>query len=101
MAKKSRRIRREEGMREVTAPRVPNSMPTATQTGVARPVTPTPGRQTTRPGRVTETSSRLSQADLNRDFAHVRQDLRKIAILATSLFAILFALAFILPQILG
>lgn len=106
MAKKSRRTRREEGLREVAAPRVPNSLSSATTTTAPRPVStpsipaapraPRPTRATT-----TDSGARLNQADLARDMTNVRQDLRKIVILATALFAILIVLAFVLPQVLG
>ncbi len=106
MAKKSRRTRREEGIREVAAPRVPNSLtsaaapvsrPISTPSIPAAPRAPRPTRTTT----TSDTGGRLNQADLSRDMASVRTDLRKITILATALFAILVILAFVLPQILG
>lgn len=103
MAKKSRRTRREEGLREVAAPRVPNSLSSAT-TSAPRPVsTPTipAAPRAPRPSRTTtDTGARLNQAELSRDMAGVRQDLRKIVILATALFVILIVLAFVLPQVL-
>lgn len=106
MAKKTRRMRREEGIREVAAPRVPNSLssaasPAPTTRPVSTPTIPTAPRAP-RPARtVTDTGARLNQADLSRDMANVGRDLRRITILATALFAILIILAFVLPQILG
>ena len=106
MAKKSRRTRREESVREVTAPRVPNSLSSAATTSAPRSVsTPTipaapRAPRSTRPT-TTESGARLNQADLIRDMTNVRHDLRKIVILATALFAILIVLAFVLPRVLG
>ena len=105
MAKKTRRMRREEGLREVAAPRVPNSLTSAS----AAPSAPRPvgapavaaAPRTPRPTRaVADTGARLNQADLARDMTNVRHDLTRISILAVALFAILIVLAFVLPQIL-
>lgn len=110
MAKKSRSARRAENAREMAAPRVPNAAPVAT---VAAPKVPahanigttasptTRAPRTARPPRTTESAPRLSSADLARDMAFVRYDLRRIGLLATTIFALLIALAFILPRVMG
>jgi hypothetical protein len=105
MAKKTRRARRADSVRDLAPPRVPYSVPVVTGSG-SPPSAPTAAIARPRTGRPTRSSSetttaRLTAADMGREFAYVRQDLKKIAILATSLFAILIALAFILPQVLG
>ncbi len=107
MAKKSRRTRREENMREVAPPRVPNSMPTAsvTTTGLATPTAPVATRPTrpVRPARTAEapTITRFNSAEMERDYAFVRYDLKRILLLASTIFILLIALAFILPRFTG
>lgn len=106
MAKKTRRMRREEGVREAAAPRVPNSLTSASSAPSApRPMSAAPvaaAPRAPRPTRATaDSGARLNQVDLARDMTNVRHDLTRISILAVALFVILIALAFVLPQILG
>jgi hypothetical protein len=110
MAKKTRRMRREEGVRDIEAPRVPNSLTTAPTAGprpssvgapprIAAPLAPP---RATRAGRPTvETAARLGEGELTREFSHVRRDLVKISILAVALITLLVVLTFVLPQVLG
>jgi hypothetical protein len=110
MAKKTRSMRRAENARESAAPKVPNSTPVATVTAPKVPPSTnvasaqsqtTNAKRTARPTRTSETAPRLTSADLARDMAFVRYDLRRIGILASTIFALLIALALILPRVMG
>lgn len=111
MAKKSRRERKAEGMAAPVAPRVPSSA-TLTPTVPAphsvapsaspRPAAPPPTPRASRAAAVNpDTGARIPQREMLEEWHYVRQDLRRIFVLAGVLFIGLIVLSLTLPGMLG
>lgn len=111
MAKKSRRMRKLEGAGPAAPPRVPyiggGTAPGATSTGASvqssaasRPSVPNlPGRRGR--GAVESVVARIGNSEMARELDYVRGDLRRIVLLAGTLFVLLIALALILPRVMA